>query len=59
MGLGGGGELTWQQHTQIIKLSSEAYRHGESLSHVELNLLYLLLHSPGTPPAIWIALSKK
>lgn len=43
-GDGGGGGLTWQQHTQIIKLSFEAYRHGKSLLHAELNLPYLQLH---------------
>lgn len=47
-GLGGdvgGGGLTWQQNTQIIKLSFEAYRHGESRTHAELNLPYLQLHT--------------
>ncbi len=47
-GLGGdvgGGGLTWQQNTQIIKLSFEAYRHGKSRTHAELNLPYLQLHT--------------
>lgn len=44
-GDGGGSGLTWQQNTQIIKLSFEAYRHGESRTHAELNLSYLQLHT--------------
>lgn len=44
-GDGGGGGLTWQQNTQIIKLSFEAYRHGKSRTHAELNLPYLQLHT--------------
>lgn len=42
---GGGGGLTWQQNTQIIKLSFEAYRHGKSRTHTGLNLPYLQLHT--------------
>ena len=44
-GDGGGGGVTWQQNTQITKLSFEAYRHGEKVAHSELNLPYLLLHT--------------
>lgn len=44
-GDGGGGGLTWQQNTQIVELSFEAYRHGRSRAHAELNLPYLQLHT--------------
>lgn len=44
-GDGGGGGLTWQQNTQIVELSFEAYRHGRSRTHAELNLPYLQLHT--------------
>lgn len=43
-GLGGdgrGGGVTWQQNTQIIKLSFEAYRHGKSRTYAALNLPYI------------------
>lgn len=44
-GDGGGGGLTWQRHTQIVKFSFQAYRHGESGTHASLSLPYLQLHA--------------
>lgn len=44
-GDGGGGGITWQRHTQIVKFSFQAYRHGESGTRALLNLPYLQLHA--------------
>lgn len=58
-GDGGGGGLTWQQNTQIVELSFEAYRHGRSHAHAELNLPYLQLHTTPVCRLLFGSLLKK
>lgn len=58
-GDGGGGGLTWQQNTQIIKLSFQAYRHGKSHTHAEPSLAYLQLHTTPLCRLCFGSLSKK
>lgn len=59
-GDGGGGGVTWQQNTQIIKLSFEAYRHGKK-SHARRAqpALSATAHNVGLSSPVWITTPKK
>lgn len=58
-GDGGGGGVTWQQNTQITKLSFEAYRHGKSRTHEAQPALSAAAHDAGLSSPVWIITLKK